>query len=130
LARRGCHGCAEEARVAGASLVSSVALAGRMLGVGLRGWYWLLRGRVDKCLVAVQDLLALRPPEKSASLIELRAVLLGDLSEAGLMRLWQRVAKDPGAAAVWSEVADDLVQRGMDRERVEALLNRARGRAR
>jgi hypothetical protein len=101
-----------------------------MLGVGLRGWYWLLRGRLDKCLVAVQDLLALRPPEKSASLIQLRAVLLGDLSEAGLMRLSRRVGQGPEAAAAWSEVVDDLVGSGMDRERVEALLNRVRGRAR
>ena len=77
MAGRGCHGCANEARVAGASPVSSVALAGRMLGVGLRGWYWLLRGRLDKSLVVVQDLLALRPPEGSALLIQLRAVLVG-----------------------------------------------------
>ena len=45
------------------------------------------------------------------------------------MRLSRRVGKGPGAAAAWSEVVDDLVGRGLDRERVEALLCRVRGRA-
>lgn len=106
--------------------MSSAVLGVRLLGAGVRGWYWLMRGRLDKSMLAVQDLLALRPPARSLFLIQARAVLLNDLADAGLERLWRRAGSGPDAERAWHEVVDDLVERGWDRERVETLLLRLR----
>lgn len=103
--------------------MSSAVFGVCLLGAGVRGWYWLMRGRLDK---SVQDLLALRPPERSLFLIQARAVLLNDLADAGLERLWRRAGSGPEAERAWREVVDDLVERGWDRERVETLLLRLR----